>query len=198
MSFDPSFMFLSRATCLSSSRSSEFPVSRQEFPVFPRNRVLTPNVSIYHKIKPRRRTEMGQIGAIFNNSLLNSLLAANCGAKLEKSNKIIKSNVDERTAFFGVLAGYRAGAYRRAECQAGSYVAGKRVRSEQCASAAWERSAPRCAESRLTKGLRGGKFVPVTGHPGRQLWLRSWAIGLNRSRGSLRQAENPTLSSPTP
>jgi hypothetical protein len=39
---------------------------------------------------------------------------------------------------------------------------------------------------------------PATGRVGWRWWRLSWARGLNRSRGSLRQAANPTPSSPTP
>ena len=39
------------------------------------------NVLICHVIKPRRPPETGKSGAIFEDSLLNSLLAGNCGRR---------------------------------------------------------------------------------------------------------------------
>jgi hypothetical protein len=48
---------------------------------FPWTRELAPNVLMLRAIKPRRQAEKGQIRWDFEDSLLNSLLAGNCGRR---------------------------------------------------------------------------------------------------------------------
>jgi hypothetical protein len=61
--------------------SFEAPMSYEQIPCFaagipgfPRSREFTPNMFIFHPIKPRRHPEKGKFDPIFANSLLNSLL----------------------------------------------------------------------------------------------------------------------------
>jgi hypothetical protein len=59
---------------------------RRKFPVFRRTgefgiQEFTPNVLMLRAIKPRRQAEKGQIRWDFEDSLLNSLLAGNCGRR---------------------------------------------------------------------------------------------------------------------
>ena len=53
--------------------AAEIPCYAAEIPVFAGTRELMSNVLIYHAIKPRQQREKAKFGAIFQNSLLNSL-----------------------------------------------------------------------------------------------------------------------------
>jgi hypothetical protein len=64
------------------SLRSEFPTSREKFPVFPEQG--HPNLLMLRRDQPRRHPKKGQIRPNFTNSLVNSPLAGNCGRRKHK------------------------------------------------------------------------------------------------------------------
>jgi hypothetical protein len=64
------------------SLRSEFPASREKFPVFPEQG--HPNLLMLRRDQPRRHPKKGQIPPNFTNSLVNSLPAGNCGRREHK------------------------------------------------------------------------------------------------------------------